>query len=98
MKVFLWILREGGARDVPSFDALWDMQDQLRKQCGIPSTPHVSAKGNVFFQNDPLTLIAKVCDVCYISIYSKANTALGLCQPDDPRTSAFLSRNSGWDG
>jgi hypothetical protein len=91
MKVFLWILREGGAHNIPSFDALREMQSKLRKQCGIPSTPHISAKGNVFFQNDPLTLIAKVRCQCGIYIYGKADAALGLCKPNHLRTPAFLS-------
>jgi len=61
MKVFLWVLHEGGARDVPSFDALRKLQKQLHKECGIPSEQHESCQGNIFFVNDPHTLVAQVC-------------------------------------
>jgi hypothetical protein len=60
MKVFLWVLREGGARDVPSFDALRKLQKKLNKECGVPSTQHESCQGNIFFVNDPRTLVAQV--------------------------------------
>ncbi|KAJ7033584.1 hypothetical protein C8F04DRAFT_1395981 [Mycena alexandri] len=59
MKVFLWILREGGARDVPSLDALRKLQSTLHKQGGIPTVPWKSTQGNVFHLNDIRTIIAK---------------------------------------
>ncbi|KAF7347997.1 hypothetical protein MSAN_01751800 [Mycena sanguinolenta] len=59
MRVFLWILRETGARDVPSFDRLRQVQKQIREEYGIPSIPSKSAMGNVFFMNDPRAIIAQ---------------------------------------
>ncbi|KAJ6525374.1 hypothetical protein B0H19DRAFT_1214937 [Mycena capillaripes] len=59
MRVFLWILRESGARDVPSFDRLRQVQKEIRKEYGIPSIPCKSALGNVFFINDPRAIIAQ---------------------------------------
>ncbi|KAJ8502455.1 hypothetical protein ONZ45_g11746 [Pleurotus djamor] len=56
MKVFLWILRESG---VPSFDALRKQQALLRKTCGIPTLQNRSPKGNVYYMNDPRSIIAK---------------------------------------
>ncbi|KAJ7259067.1 hypothetical protein C8J57DRAFT_1515776 [Mycena rebaudengoi] len=59
MRVFLWILRESGARDVPSFDRLRQVQKGIRDEYGIPSIPCKSPLGNVFYVNDPRTTIAQ---------------------------------------
>ncbi|KAJ6589471.1 hypothetical protein B0H19DRAFT_892628, partial [Mycena capillaripes] len=59
MKVFLWILREGGARDVPSLDALRKVQLNLHSQGGVLTVPWTSTQGNVFYLNDIRTIIAK---------------------------------------
>ncbi|KAF7358507.1 hypothetical protein MVEN_00901600 [Mycena venus] len=59
MKVFLWILREGGARDVPSLDALRKVQVNLHRQGGVPTVPWTSTQGNVFHLNDIRKIIAK---------------------------------------
>ncbi|KAJ7156572.1 hypothetical protein C8R43DRAFT_949420 [Mycena crocata] len=59
MKVFLWILREGGAWDVPSLDSLRKVQSNLHQQGGVPTVPWTSSQGNVFHLNDIRTIIAK---------------------------------------
>ncbi|KAJ6619148.1 hypothetical protein B0H10DRAFT_1744510, partial [Mycena sp. CBHHK59/15] len=59
MRVFLWMLRESGAKDVPSFDRLRQVQQEIRAEYGIPSIPCKSPLGNVFFINDPRTIIAQ---------------------------------------
>ncbi|KAJ6604957.1 hypothetical protein B0H10DRAFT_1655416, partial [Mycena sp. CBHHK59/15] len=59
MKVFLWILTEGGARGVPSLDALRKVQATLHKQGGVETVPWTSSQGNVFHLNDLRTIIAK---------------------------------------
>ncbi|KAJ7111881.1 hypothetical protein C8R44DRAFT_632476 [Mycena epipterygia] len=59
MKVFLWILREGGARDVPSLDALRKLQANLHEKGGVPTIPWKSTQGNIFHINDISTIIAK---------------------------------------
>ena len=60
MNVFLWILHEGGARNVPSLYHLRKVQASLRKSTGVPTTQHKSPKGNVYSMNDPRTLVAMV--------------------------------------
>lgn len=67
MKVFLWVLKEGGAQDVPSFKQLRDVQTKLREMSGTPSTLYKSAHGNLFYMNDIRKIIANVSrHTCFI--------------------------------
>jgi hypothetical protein len=70
MKVFLFILRSSGARDVPSIGELRRVQKDLRSSgAGVPTIPFKSALGNVFHVNDPRSIIAKVS--VHIVLYSE---------------------------
>ncbi|EKM48298.1 uncharacterized protein PHACADRAFT_109167 [Phanerochaete carnosa HHB-10118-sp] len=59
MQVFLWTLKETGARDVPSLYKLRHTQEKLRQKCGVPSIQCQSELGNVFYMNDIRSIIAK---------------------------------------
>jgi len=60
MNIFLWVLRESGARDVPSLYHLRQVQTSLRKSTGVPTIQRKSPKGNIYSMNDPRTLVAMV--------------------------------------
>jgi len=60
MKALLWLLKELGVRNVPSFTALKKIQTNIRESVGIPTISCKSSKGNAFSFNDIRTLIANV--------------------------------------
>ncbi|KAJ7147066.1 hypothetical protein C8R43DRAFT_1088621 [Mycena crocata] len=59
LKMILWIMKECGAKEVPSFNAFRAMQKHVRKTTGVRSEAHKSDLGNVFYVNDIRDLIAK---------------------------------------
>jgi hypothetical protein len=61
LKVILWIMRETGSKDVPSFSSFRKSQSALRKQSAIRTHPYKSSLGNIFYTNDIADSIAKVC-------------------------------------
>lgn len=61
MKIFLWVLKESGALDVPSLGQLREVQATLRNSSGVPSDLHKSAHNNAFYMNDIRSIVAKVC-------------------------------------
>jgi len=100
MNVFLWILRKGGARDVPSLYHLRQVQASLCKSSGVPTTRHKSLKGNIYSLNDPRTLVAMVCDMTVFHQF-RSNIdillILGLGQSLSMRAYSSLPRHSpGW--
>ena len=74
MKMFLWVLRQVGVRDAPSFALLRETQSHLSTECGIPTRQFESAQGNVYFMNDVQQMIAKV----------RHSSWLDLCLPYQP--------------
>ncbi|KAL1694690.1 hypothetical protein GGG16DRAFT_46832 [Schizophyllum commune] len=59
LKIVLWLLRETGARDVPSFNRFRTMQEQLRTTTAIRTDAHKSDIGNTFHANDINDIIAQ---------------------------------------
>lgn len=70
MKMILWLLRECGAKDVPSFKALRATQKRVRNQCSVSLNASKSDQGNLFHTTDLRDLIARVCSSVVLSSYS----------------------------
>jgi len=60
LRTIMWVMKECGTPDVPSFSALRNLQKKLSKNMGLEPQPHTSSLGNHFFMNHPLDLIALV--------------------------------------
>lgn len=60
LKAFIWVLKECGAHNVPSFAALRAKQKELSKDVDIKTTNHTSSLGNEFFMNGPADLFKLV--------------------------------------
>ena len=60
MKMILWLLRECGAKDVPSFKALRATQKHIRNLCSATLKTSKSDQGNLFHTTDIRDLIAWV--------------------------------------
>ncbi|OBZ74735.1 hypothetical protein A0H81_05600, partial [Grifola frondosa] len=53
------ILKEAEVSSVPSFNRFRKAQANLHQQCGVPTLKCQSAQGNIFYMNDPQTIITK---------------------------------------
>ncbi|TFY66993.1 hypothetical protein EVJ58_g1912 [Rhodofomes roseus] len=53
LKVFLWVMKECGTPDVPSFKQLRALQEKVKAEMNIKTSPHVSAPGNQFYATKP---------------------------------------------
>lgn len=60
LKAIMWVMRECGTPNVPSFSALRKMQANLTREADIPTDGHMSSLGNRFFINHPSKLFALV--------------------------------------
>lgn len=60
MKLFLWVMRRAGAKNVPLFYRLRKLQKALRSECSVPTIRCTSVQENIFYMNDPRDIIAKV--------------------------------------
>ncbi|EAU92084.2 hypothetical protein CC1G_09605 [Coprinopsis cinerea okayama7 len=58
MKAILWVMRECGTPDVPTFSRLRKLQNELQGAIGFSPEHHTSSQGNHFYMNHPAKLIA----------------------------------------
>lgn len=60
LKVIMWVMKECGTPNVPSFNALRNVQAKLKKEVGLTSDHHVSTLGNEFYMNSAANLFRLV--------------------------------------
>lgn len=60
LKSIIWVMRECGTPDVPSFSALRKKQEAMTREINIQSEHHTSSLGNHFYMNHPAKLLSLV--------------------------------------
>jgi hypothetical protein len=92
LKAIIWVMKECGTPDVPSFYARRKMQKKSTQDVGLQPRHHTSSLDNQFYMNHPNDLIRLVRSAhCCIQIIN-LNMA-GFFKPACPRTLEFLSRS-----
>jgi hypothetical protein len=66
MKMFIWVLKEAGACEVPSFDQFRKVQSCINREGAMKTLEFKSAKGNVFHMLDPRPILANVCQMLLV--------------------------------
>jgi hypothetical protein len=61
MKAIIWVMKECGTPDVPSFYALRKLQQKLAQDVGLKPRHHTFSLDNQFYMNHPNDLIRLVC-------------------------------------
>jgi hypothetical protein len=77
MKAILFVLRESGAKNVPSFSYLQKTQVAIRETFAVDTLRFESQLGNIFFMNSIPQIIARVSHTME-STPLLANTLIGL--------------------
>lgn len=60
LRTILWVMRECGTPNVPSFSAIRKIQQSLTEKLGVLPRHHVSSQGNHFYMNHPAQLFSMV--------------------------------------
>lgn len=60
MNVLLWLLREAGVKDVPSFYGLKKLQKNLKSENIVPMVHSKTPRGHAFSFNYPRAIVANV--------------------------------------
>jgi len=94
-RMVLWVLKETGLSNVPSYEAFRKLQTDLRKRCGSEPTKYKSSLGNIFYMNSIEETTARVC--YRVSSCSLLNPPLpGLRKSKYCTSHALLPRGNYW--
>ncbi|HEV7736660.1 MAG TPA: hypothetical protein VGO47_04715 [Chlamydiales bacterium] len=100
MELFIWVLNQTGARNVPTIDQLCHFQQKLKqKLIAVTTRRFKSDLGNVFWANDIGDLIAKVCACQFLSKHSLTVSSIvvaGFCYAACVVIAAILSGRTSW--
>lgn len=69
-RVILWILKESGVRDVPSYKGFRKMQSSLGDLCGSTPKLYTSSIGNHFYVKDIRESVARVITSSFSSLFA----------------------------
>jgi hypothetical protein len=94
LKAIIWVMKECGTPNVPSFYALRKMQAKLTRAVGLKPKHHTSALQNQFYMNHPNDLIHLMSVNSSITHGWSADfmtACLGLCKSSGSEVHSCLS-------
>lgn len=92
LKSILWVMKECGTPNVPSFSALRKLQARLKSVIGPASQHHVSTLGNEFYMNSAAQIFRLVSFSSFHSLDGILTYRAGFREPTCPSAASSVFR------
>lgn len=90
MKMILWTMQNINPKDVPSYKSLRDEQARLKTLCGVPTLQYKSQQGDIYYLNDVVDIMKKVCAALELNTIEYSAFVLITQNLENPETAQHI--------